>query len=152
MATEKNPLAMLACAPLRILIVDDNRDFAETLALLLAAAGHSVQWVLGGQAALDIADQLQPHLALLDLGLPGMNGYEVARQLRQAPLGRHLVLVAVSGYGQDVERLRAAGFDQHLLKPVPIDDLASLLALVSSSVSPQTPPHQGEACHALPAT
>lgn len=140
MAAEKNPLDLLACAPLRILIVDDNRDFAETLALLLTTAGHSVEWVLSGQAALDTAGLLQPHLVLLDLGLPGMNGYEVARQLRQTLLGSHVVLVAVSGYVQDAERLRAAGFDQHLLKPVPIEDLANVLAGVSSSVPSQAPP------------
>ncbi len=139
MPSEKNPLAMLSGAPLRILVIDDNQDFAETSALLLTAAGHCVKWVLSGQAALALVGQLKPHLILLDLGLPDMNGYEVAQQLRQTLLDHQLVLVAVSGYAQDVERLRTAGFDQHLLKPVPLEDLASALALVPAPVPRQTP-------------
>lgn len=147
MAAERNPLKILACAPLRILIVDDNRDIAETSAFLLTAAGHRVEWVVSGQAALDTVGSLQPHLVLLDLGLPGMDGYAVARQLRQTPSGRHVVVVAVSGYAQDAERLRAAGFNQHLLKPVPIEVLAGVIAAVSSSRSPQTPPPAaGDGC------
>lgn len=144
MASEKNPLAVLSCAPLRILIIDDNQDFAETAVLLLTAAGHSVKCALSGHVALELAGQLRPHLVLLDLGMPGMTGYEVAKQLRQTLLGQHLVLVAVTGYGQDAERLHAAGFDRHLLKPVRIEDLASVLAMVPSPV-PQKTPRKGAA-------
>ena len=134
MKLSESPLSVLSGAPLRILVVDDYRDFAETTVLILSTAGHTVQSAQNGQAALVIADQFQPHLVLLDLRMPGMTGYEVANRLRQAPLGERPILVAVTGYGQVVDRMRtrAAGFSDHLLKPVKIEDFARVLALVPS--------------------
>ena len=107
-------------APRRILVVDDNHDATESLALLLQLDGHETRAVYDGLEALDVAQSFQPEIVLLDIGLPGLNGYEVARRLRQRPGGEHLLLVALTGWGQDDdrERTRAAGFDEHLVKPV----------------------------------
>jgi PAS domain S-box-containing protein len=104
----------------RILIVDDNADAAETLALLLRLNGHDVQTALDGPAAVEAARAFQPDVALLDIGLPGMDGYEVARRLRREPGLKDVRLVAVTGYGREEDRLRSreAGFDHHLTKPV----------------------------------
>ncbi len=115
----------------RILVVDDNRDGAELLAELLALHGHQVRIAHDGPDALAIAELLLPEVALLDIGLPGMDGYELARRLRSR-LGDGCVLLALSGYGQaeDRERALAAGFAQHLVKPV---DPAQLLALLAKT-------------------
>jgi PAS domain S-box-containing protein len=109
-----------ARAPRRILVVDDNRDATESLMLLLQLDGHETRAAYDGPEALDAAQAFQPEIVLLDIGLPGLNGYEVARCLRQRPGGEHLLLVALTGWGQDDdrERTRAAGFDEHLVKPV----------------------------------
>jgi PAS domain S-box-containing protein len=114
----------------RILIADDNHDAADSLALLLEAAGHDVRTAHGGHAALRIASSFQPQVALLDIGMPDLDGYEVARRLRQSAWGRSLRIVALTGWGQEEDRRRAlaAGFDHHLTKPV---DLQALEKLVS---------------------
>jgi PAS domain S-box-containing protein len=114
--------------PRRVLVVDDNRDAAETLALLLRSAGHEVCLAYDGVEALAAAEGFGPEVAFLDIGLPGLDGYEVARRLRQRP-GK-LLLVAVTGYGQEEDRRRAhaAGFDRHLVKPVDPTVLQELLA------------------------
>lgn len=117
-------------AALRILVVDDNADSAESLAVLLGLRGHEVHTAQDGAAAISIASTLVPQLVLLDIGLPGIDGYEVARRLRETCSGGEaMVLVAVTGYGrpEDVQRALAAGFDHHLMKPV---DLVSLMAVV----------------------
>jgi PAS domain S-box-containing protein len=103
----------------RILIVDDNADSLEPLERILGLMGHDVRCALDGRSALDIAERFHPELAVLDIGLPGMDGYEVARRMRGLPGLESTVLVALTGYGQheDRERARAAGFDHHLLKP-----------------------------------
>ncbi len=103
----------------RVLIVDDNRDMAETAAALLIASGHDVRTAYDGLSALASASEFQPDAVLLDIGLPGISGYEVARQLR-ATQRRHSLLVAVTGYGQDADRQRSreAGFDHHMVKPL----------------------------------
>lgn len=113
----------------RILIVDDNRDSAEVLSQLLAIVGHRVQTVYDGATALESAATFQPDVILLDIGLPGLDGYEVAKQLRQKPEFRQTLLVAVSGYcqEQDRKRSREAGFDHHLAKPIDHETLATLL-------------------------
>jgi PAS domain S-box-containing protein len=113
----------------RVLVVDDNRDSAESIALLAEIWGHEVRTALDGPSALDIAAAYRPEVILLDIGLPGMDGYEVARQLRQRQ-GGDPVLVAMTGYGmeEDRRRSREAGFDHHLVKPVDPEGLRVLLA------------------------
>ena len=109
-----------APVPRRILVVDDNRDATESLALLLQLDGHETRVAYNGMEALEVAQSFDPEIVLLDIGLPGLNGYEVARRLRQRPGGDRLLLVALTGWGQDDdrERTRTAGFDEHLVKPV----------------------------------
>ncbi len=112
---------------LRILVVDDNEDAAELLATSLQLSGHVTQVALNGPDALRAALAFAPDVGLLDIGLPVMDGYELAERLRQQVRGRPLRLVAITGYGQeaDRQRSRAAGFDDHLVKPI---DMASLAA------------------------
>jgi CheY-like chemotaxis protein len=114
----------------RILVVDDNEDAALSMGLLLEQDGHEVQYAYEGRTALDIAQAFQPEVALLDIGLPGLDGFEVAQQLRDRPETAGALLVALTGYGQseDRERSQAAGFDYHLVKPV---DPQKLLALIA---------------------
>ncbi len=113
----------------RILLADDNEDFVDSLALLLRATGHEVLVVHDGQAAVAAAAGFKPDFALLDIGLPKLNGYEVARFLRSSPATQRTVLVAVTGWGQeeDIRRARAAGFAIHLTKPVELDAIAKIL-------------------------
>jgi PAS domain S-box-containing protein len=115
---------------LRVLVVDDNVDAVESLAMLLELEGHRVRMVHDGPAALDAARTFRPQAVLLDIGLPGMSGYEVARRLRADPDLNPVRLIAVSGYGspEDKQRSREAGFDLHLVKPVEPADLLILLA------------------------
>ncbi|MEO6193434.1 MAG: PAS domain S-box protein [Thermoanaerobaculia bacterium] len=114
----------------RVLVVDDNRDATETLELLLQLWGHEVQSALNGPEALALAVEFRPEIILLDIGLPGMSGYEVARQLRQLPGFRDVFIVAVTGYGQESDRLHSqeAGFGHHLVKPVQPEVLQELIA------------------------
>ena len=123
--------------PRRILIADDNEDAANTLAMLLQMAGHEVCTALGGQAALTLAGSFRPEVALLDIGMPDVDGYEVAKRVRQTPWGRDALLIALTGLGQDDDkrRARAAGFDHHLTKPVDLHDLDELLAVGSHADS-----------------
>jgi PAS domain S-box-containing protein len=118
----------------RIIVVDDNHDSADTLAALLGKLGHEVYATYAGQDALDLAEQLQPDLMLVDLGMPGMSGYEVARQVRKRPALQATMLAAMTGWGQenDQRRSREAGFDCHLVKPVDLKALEDLLALVKA--------------------
>ena len=115
---------------LRILVVDDNRDAADSLATLLEMNGHTGLVAYDGETALDKAEKMRPHLALVDIGMPGMNGFEVAQKISQAPWGKKTVLVAVTGWGAKSDRTRSkeAGFAYHLTKPVDYDTLASLIA------------------------
>ena len=113
----------------RILVVDDNVDSADSIAMLLQISGHEVRVAYSGQDALDMADEYHPDLVLLDIGLPGMDGHEVARRLRKHPDLKEVKLIAVTGYGQDADRLRSqeAGFDYHLVKPVDAKKLEDVL-------------------------
>ena len=113
----------------RILIADDNRDSAETLAALLRMEGHEVMSVHDGPVALSVFNELKPDVALLDIGMPGLTGYEVARRLRQSNPNTPLTLIAITGWGQDIDKERAfaAGFDYHLTKPVDPQRLVELL-------------------------
>jgi CheY-like chemotaxis protein/two-component sensor histidine kinase len=115
----------------RVLVVDDNRDSAETMAVLLRLWGHEARSAEHGEAALAVAQEFRPQAVLLDIGLPQMDGYEVARRLRALPGLDGVLLIAMTGYGQDRDRRRArrAGFDHHLVKPVDPEALRRLLAL-----------------------
>ncbi len=119
-------------APRRILVVDDNRDSAESLATLLRLIGNEVRTAHDGRQALEVAAQQQPDMVLLDIGLPELNGYEVARRLRTEPGYGRAVLVALTGYGGEEDRRRSlsAGFDHHMVKPVDFDALQTLLASI----------------------
>jgi len=122
----------------RVLIVEDNPDAAESLMMLLEMLGLRVQVAHEGQTALQTAQAFVPEVMLVDIGLPGMSGYELAAQLRRDPQLRHVLLVAVTGYGQDEDRQRAlaAGFDLHLVKPIEIDKVRSLLASLPADRAP----------------
>jgi CheY-like chemotaxis protein/two-component sensor histidine kinase len=129
------PAARPAPTPsLRILIVDDNEDGAESLALLLQLGGHETHTAHDGLEAVEAAERLLPDVVLLDIGLPGLNGYEVCHRIRGTPWGRDLMIVAVTGWGQDVDRRRSreAGFDTHIVKPVDHDALLKLLSSLPS--------------------
>ncbi|QRK11915.1 CHASE domain-containing protein [Archangium violaceum] len=117
----------------RVLVVDDNVDAAEMLGEVLEMHGHRVTVVHDGMAALECLDALQPEVIFLDIGLPGMDGYEVARRIRERAAGAGPRLVAITGYGQasDRKRSREAGFDAHLVKPVELDAVRALVADLS---------------------
>ena len=123
-------------APRRVLVVDDNRDAAEALAMLLSRSGHAVETAHDGPAALAAAAAFRPDAVLLDIGLPGLDGYEVCRRLRRSR-GEGLLVVAITGYGQgsDAEASRRAGFDHHLVKPVDVRRLEELVAAAPSGVA-----------------
>jgi CheY-like chemotaxis protein len=116
--------------PLRVLVADDCPDARASLTMVLSLLGHQVTEAADGAAALEAARATRPHLALLDLAMPRGNGLAVAREIRQDPALQGVLLVAVSGYGQDedVAGALAAGFDHHLLKPTDFDTLRALLS------------------------
>jgi CheY-like chemotaxis protein len=113
----------------RVLVVDDSLDSAETLCELLKIWGHDVRLAHDGPGAVEAAREYRPEVVLLDIGLPGMDGFAVATQLRKEGLGGRM-LVALTGYGeqQDKDRAQKAGFDHHLVKPINPDTLQKLLA------------------------
>jgi signal transduction histidine kinase len=119
----------------RILVADDNPDALESLALLLECDGHEVWKAANGAEAFELAEKCQPHLALLDIGMPVLDGYEAARRIRSETWGKGMMLVALSGWGQssDVQRSRESGFDSHLVKPASFDALAQLLSRVPAT-------------------
>jgi PAS domain S-box-containing protein len=122
---------------LRILVVDDNCDAAASLGMLLRIMGNDVRTAYDGDAAFALAETFRPHVAVLDIGLPKSNGYEVARHIREQRWGRSMVLIAATGWGQaaDRERSRTAGFDHHLVKPVDPAALLRLLAELSRTAA-----------------
>ena len=118
-----------------VLVVDDNVDAAEMLALVLNQLGCETRIAYDGPSALALVETFRPELALLDIGLPVMDGYELARHLRARPDAAKMRLVAVTGYGQKSDRELAiqAGFDEHLIKPVPLEEIEALLTVHSVS-------------------
>ena len=116
----------------RILLVDDNVDFVASLALILQASGHEVRVTHDGLEALEVATTFQPDFIFLDIGLPGLNGYDVARNLRQLPSTQRSILVAITGWGQagDKRRAREAGFDHHVVKPVEPTEIHAILTRI----------------------
>jgi signal transduction histidine kinase len=127
---------------LRILAVDDNKDAAASLAILLGRMGNHVRTAHDGDEAVQAAREFQPHVVLLDIGLPKMNGYEVARTIRNEPWGKNMILIAVTGWGQygDKRKSKEAGFDRHLVKPVAPQTLMSLLAGLDVAKAPPPKP------------
>ncbi|MGH8217690.1 MAG: response regulator [Steroidobacteraceae bacterium] len=113
----------------RLLIVDDNRDALDSLAALMEMSGHEVHVATDGESALTVAERCRPEVVLLDLGLPKLDGYEVARRLRQSPWGRAAMIIALTGWGQDEDRRRTreCGFDSHMVKPLDLDALLRVL-------------------------
>jgi CheY-like chemotaxis protein len=114
----------------RLLVVDDNRDAAESMSMLLELWGHEVVCAFDGRTALETAAKYHPDAVFLDIGLPGMDGYEVAERLRELPQSAGAILIAITGYGQDEDRRRSrtAGINHHLVKPVAPETLHGLLA------------------------
>ncbi len=114
----------------RVLIADDNRDAAESLAMLLQMEGHEVTVVHDGREAITAFEKMRPDAALLDIGMPGLNGYEIARSIRRAPQGRDVTLIAVTGWGQENDKAQAseAGFNHHFTKPVEPEAITALLS------------------------
>jgi len=121
----------------RVLIVDDNRDAAEWLATLLSLSGHETHIALDGDQAVKAAERLLPDAILLDIGLPRIDGYEVCRRIREQPWGRGLMIVALTGWGQEEDRQKSkeAGFNTHLVKPVDDEVIMNLLASLPSSMT-----------------
>jgi CheY-like chemotaxis protein/two-component sensor histidine kinase len=126
----KTEHAVASCPARRILVADDNEDFAECCVRLFRRRGHAVAFAHDGPTALEVAQSFQPQVAFLDIGLPGINGHEVARQLRHVRGLDHVLLVALTGYGQEEDQRRSleAGFNFHLTKPTGFKELESLLA------------------------
>jgi len=122
---------------LRILIVDDNRDGADSLAMLLRFLGNQTRTAYDGQEGVDAAGEFHPQVVLLDIGLPRINGHEACRQIRSLPGGQDMILIAVTGWGQEEDRRQttAAGFDHHMVKPINPTDLMALLAGLSEARS-----------------
>lgn len=116
----------------QILVVDDNADAADSLAMLLEYLGRTVRVANSGQAALDMLREFRPEVILMDIGMPGMDGLEVARRIREQPPFDSATLIALSGWGQEEDKRRASesGFDHHLTKPVDLPMLEALLASV----------------------
>ena len=132
------PEAATPAAARRILVADDNHDAADSLAFMLRLAGHEVRIAYDGQQAIDMAEVFRPALALIDIGMPRLNGYETARRLRAKPYGEAMMLIALTGWGQPDDRNRslAAGFDHHVVKPVDPSMLERLLAAPAKKKGP----------------
>ena len=120
-------------SPLKVVVVDDNLDSADSLRAVLQLAGHEVRTANDGSAAVALTRDFEPHLVFMDIGMPGMDGLEATRRIRESPAGERTFVVALTGWGQrqDRERTRAAGVDRHVVKPIGPEELAEVLALVS---------------------
>jgi CheY-like chemotaxis protein len=126
-------VSVLGANNIRVLVVDDNVDAADSLSLFLRIAGYQTRVAYDGRTAVEMAEILKPGVVLLDLGLPYLNGHEVARRLRALPWGRTARLIALTGWGQeeDVLRSRQSGFDDHLTKPVDPEVLIQRIMLLT---------------------
>jgi DNA-binding response OmpR family regulator len=124
--------------PRRILVVDDNTDSASSLEKLLTMTGHEVRSANDGLTGVAEAERFRPEVVLLDIGLPRLNGYDACRLIREQPWGANMILIAVTGWGQEEDRRRSreAGFDGHLVKPVDLDELTRLLDEVALDRKP----------------
>ena len=132
---QQQTVAPLTSSGMRILIADDNVDAASTLAILLELLGNKVKQVNDGAAAVEAAASFRPQVALIDIGMPKLNGYQVCQQIRQQEGGMAMVIIAVTVWGQPEDRRKSAdaGFNHHLVKPVDPSELAQLLAKIAGS-------------------
>jgi CheY-like chemotaxis protein len=123
---------------LSVLVVDDNKDAATTMVMLLRAQRYVTQTAHDGLQALEAAERFNPDVVLLDIGLPGLNGYEVCQRIRQQPWGREMIVIALTGWGQEQDKRRAdeCGFDAHLVKPVEVPKLMELMASLLKQPDP----------------
>jgi len=130
-APGKEPRTLAPGGRHRVLVVDDNQDGAESMTFLLRAMGQDATMALDGEQALELAVSFQPDVVLMDIGLPRLNGYDAGRRIREMPGGDRVVLVALTGWGQDDDRRqsREAGFDHHWVKPVDLQVLRELLGV-----------------------
>lgn len=121
-------ISIADATPARVLVVDDNEDAADSLATLLGVMGYDVRTAYDGPEAISAADEFRPEVALLDIGLPRLSGYDIARHVR-ASRGEQVLLVAITGWGQEEDRRKAreAGFDHHFTKPADFDLLLELI-------------------------
>jgi len=134
---ERDDAAVETTRPNRILVVDDSADVVESMSLLLQLMDIDVRTANGGQEAIEVADGYRPDVILLDIGMPGMNGLDAAREIRRYPWGRDIKLIAVTGWGQesDIRRSKEAGFDDHLVKPMDPDVLMQFIGSLGSRIS-----------------
>jgi DNA-binding response OmpR family regulator len=122
------------CERLRVLVVDDDRDAADSLAILVQLWGHDVLTEYDAASAFEGARSYRPHVVLLDIGLPKMDGHQLAREIRRE-VGTEAILIAVTGYGDEAHRSRCEGaFDHYLVKPAPVEEMERLLALVKMTL------------------
>jgi CheY-like chemotaxis protein len=145
----ETPRASAPAVPLerRVLIVDDNEDVARIMALLIERLGGRTRVAFDGNAALQAVAEFQPNIVFLDIGMPGLDGYETCRRIRRQPFGQNITIVALTGWGKDQDRWRAedAGFDLHLTKPA---DPATLQEILAAALpSDATPPLEAIAAH-----
>jgi CheY-like chemotaxis protein len=136
-ATQHGPDAASESQPQRrVLIVDDNRDSADSLAMLMQITGNETYVAHDGVEAVEAVEKYRPEVVLLDIGLPEMDGHEVCRRVREQPWGKDIVVIALTGWGQEDDRRKSeeAGFDGHLVKPVDYDKLLELLSSLTSMV------------------
>jgi CheY-like chemotaxis protein len=131
------PKPLIAASNFRVLVVDDNRDAADSLGIMLRMTGNQPQTAYDGATAIQAAEEFHPHVVLLDIGLPKLNGHEVAQHIRQQFWGQQMVLIAVTGWGQEEDKKRSkdAGFDHHMVKPAVFATLMALLAELPSPVA-----------------
>jgi CheY-like chemotaxis protein len=124
----------------RILVVDDNRDAATSVAVLLRLMNNDVRTAHDGVDAIEVAQAFQPQVILMDMGMPRLNGYEATRRIREQPWGKPMTIIAVTGWGQegDKEWSHEAGCDGHLVKPVNLSDLEKLLSELARRADPET--------------
>ena len=130
MADIKPPVTHPVARRFKILVVDDNHDSALSLAMMLSIMGHDTRTAHDGESAVEVAESFQPEVILLDIGLPKLNGYEVAQRIRQQAWGASMYLIAVTGWGQDEDRQRSSevGLNMHMVKPVEPSALEKVLA------------------------
>jgi PAS domain S-box-containing protein len=138
----RSEISRPAAAKLRVLIADDTPDNADSLAMVVRTSGHEVHVAYDGDQALAKAAEIRPSVAILDIGMPKRNGLDVCREIRKQPWGRHMTLIALTGWGREGDRRRTqeAGFDHHLVKPVDPGGLVALLASLSPDSDAQPPP------------